>query len=78
MVVTWSKESAATCSREKINLKPCGLQMAKNKNFTLLAKLNWRFHSEPEATWVVVLKRKYCSHRRIASRDLDKLLCSQV
>ena len=55
-----------------------GLQTTKGRNSVLLAKLNWRFHTEPEANWALVLKRKYCSHRRITSRNLDKLPCSRV
>ncbi|KAL0013744.1 hypothetical protein SO802_000813 [Lithocarpus litseifolius] len=35
------------------------------RNTTLLAKLNWRFHTEEDALWVQVLKRKYCNNRRL-------------
>ena len=44
-----------------------GLQAAKGRNTALLAKLNWRFHLESDALWVPVLKKKYCTKRRIGS-----------
>ena len=40
-----------------------GLQMAKGRNTALLAKLNWRFHSEKNAPWARVLRLKYCNHQ---------------
>ena len=41
-----------------------GLQAAKGRNTALLAKLNWRFHTEKNAPWVKVLKFKYCNRDR--------------
>ncbi|KAL0006038.1 hypothetical protein SO802_013599 [Lithocarpus litseifolius] len=53
-----------------------GLQSAKGRNTALLAKLNWRFHTEDDALWVRVLKKKYCTNRNaihgpIPQADLD-------
>ena len=45
-----------------------GLQTAKGGNMALLAKLNWRFHQEGNASWAKVLKFKYC----------NRLLCSPI
>ena len=53
-----------------------GIQTARGRNATLLAKLNWRFHEENEALWAKVLRKKYCSQRRINSSNRDKLPCS--
>lgn len=44
----------------------------------LLAKLNWRMHTERDALWTQVLRSKYCSSRRINSTNPNKLPCSQV
>ena len=55
-----------------------GFQTAKDQNTALLAKLNWRLHAEQDALWTQVLKRKYCSSRRINSPNPNKLPCSQV
>ena len=44
-----------------------GLQSAKEKNIALLAKLNWRLHSEKESIWARVLSQKYGSFRRARS-----------
>lgn len=44
----------------------------------LLAKLNWRFHFENEALWSQVLRNKYCSNRRLNSRNYEKLVCSRI
>lgn len=38
-----------------------GLQLAKGRNVALLAKLNWRFHTESDSLWARVLKNKYYS-----------------
>lgn len=32
-----------------------GLQSARGRNTTLLAKLNWRYHTDKEASWAQVL-----------------------
>ena len=50
-----------------------GLQTAKGRNVALLSKLNWRFHTEGEAPYV--LKMKYCNHRWRAAANADKLPC---
>ena len=55
-----------------------GFQTAKGRNTALLAKLNWRFHSDQDALWTRVLRRKYCNPRRINSPNPNKLPCSQV
>ena len=55
-----------------------GLQAAKGRNTALLAKLNWRFHTEKDSLWAHVLKSKYCSSQRLASRNQNKLPCSQT
>lgn len=47
--VGWQK---VTRTKEEGGL---GLQEAKGRNSTLLAKLNWRLHMESEALWVQVL-----------------------
>ena len=39
-----------------------GIQVAKDRNQALLAKLNWRFRMEKDALWVKVLNSKYCSY----------------
>ena len=55
-----------------------GLQSAKGKNLALLAKLNWRYHTEKDSIWLKVLKRKYCTTRRLNSSNKEKLPCSRV
>ena len=55
-----------------------GLQSAKGRNTALLAKLNWRFHSESNALWAKVLKFKYGTRQRINSRDESKLPRSSI
>ena len=55
-----------------------GLQSAKGRNTALLAKLNWRFHTERNAPWAKVLKFKYCTRQRINSRNEAKLPMSPV
>ncbi|KAL0012167.1 hypothetical protein SO802_007275 [Lithocarpus litseifolius] len=70
--VGWSK---VTKPKEKGGL---GLQSAKRRNLALLAKLNWRLQTEGESLWAKVLKGKYCSTRRVTSRNRDKLPCSRV
>lgn len=70
--VSWSK-----ITRPKVK-GGLGLQTIKGKNITLLAKLNWRFHTKGEALWARVLKNKYCSQLRVRSRNQDKLPCSRI
>ena len=55
-----------------------GIQVAKDRNQALLAKLNWRFRMEKDALWVKVLNSKYCSYRRLNARNGDKLPCSRT
>ena len=55
-----------------------GLQEAKGRNTTLLAKLNWRLHTEEGALWAQVLKQKYCNSKRISVANSDRLPCSQI
>lgn len=55
-----------------------GLQFAKGRNLALLMKLNWRFHSKGEVLWAQVLRRKYCSRRRVHAANPHKLPCSSI
>lgn len=55
-----------------------GLQTAKGRNTALLAKFNWRFHTETKAPWAKVLRLKYCNHQRLNSRVANKLPCSRI
>ena len=50
-----------------------GLQSARGRNTALLAKLNWRFHTENDAPWANVLEYKYCTRQWINSRNEAKL-----
>ena len=58
------------------NLGGLGLQTAKGRNTTLLAKLNWRLHLEDNAPWSRVLKLKYGTRQRINSKHPARLPCS--
>ena len=55
-----------------------GLQSAKGRNMALLAKLNWRFHSEKSSMWAKVLKFKYCTQQGITSRNSARLPSSST
>ena len=55
-----------------------GLQTAKGRNTVLLAKINWRFHTEDKAPWANVLRLKYCYPRRLNSRNVGKLPSSRI
>ena len=55
-----------------------GLQTARGRNTTLLAKLNWRLHNEKDALWAKVLDAKYCINRRRNSSNDDRLPCSRI
>ena len=55
-----------------------GLQSAKGRNTSLLAKLNWRFHSEKDSLWARVLRNQYCTRRRTSLANSNKLPCSRV
>ncbi|KAK9986443.1 hypothetical protein SO802_031394, partial [Lithocarpus litseifolius] len=55
-----------------------GLQTAKGRNTALLAKLNWRFHTESKAPWAKVLKLKYCNRQRLNARNENKLPSSRI
>ena len=55
-----------------------GLQSAKGRSTTLLAKLNWRFHTKKNVPWAKVLKFKYCIRQGINSRNEAKLPISLV
>ena len=65
--VSWEK---VTTLKE---LGGLGIQSAKGRNTALLAKLNWRFHTESNAMWAKVLKLKYGTRQRINARDESKL-----
>lgn len=62
----WVKWDVVTKPKE---LGGLGLQLTKGRNTTLLAKLNWRFHTENDAPWAKVLKYKYCNRQSINSRN---------
>ncbi|KAL4625853.1 hypothetical protein ACB092_05G055100 [Castanea dentata] len=53
-----------------------GLQTAKGRNTALLAKLNWRLHTEGDALWARVLKAKYGTRQRTEARNKSSLPCS--
>ena len=67
--VNWSKVTKPK------NLGGLGLQTAKGRNTALLAKLNWRMHTEGNAPWSKVLKLKYCTRQRINSKNTARLAC---
>lgn len=54
------------------------LQSAKGRNTSLLAKLNWQFHTEKDATEFQVLRNKYCNFRRVNAINADRLPCSST
>lgn len=53
-----------------------GIQAAKPKNTTLLAKLNWRYHSEKSSLWARVLTQKYHNKRRVSRTQENPISCS--
>ncbi|KAL4595862.1 hypothetical protein ACB092_12G122900 [Castanea dentata] len=55
-----------------------GIQTAKGKNLAYLAKLNRRFHSEKDALWVQVLRKKYMTRSRVASPNESSLPISRI
>ena len=55
-----------------------GIQTTKGRNTILLAKLNWRFHGEKNASWASVLRLKYCNHQQVSLRNENKLPSSRV
>lgn len=55
-----------------------GIQTAKGGNLSYLAKFNWRFHSEKDALWVQVLRKKYMTRRRVASPNESSLPSSHI
>ena len=70
----WVEWQKVTKTKEDGGL---GLQTTKGRNIAMLAKLNWRFHTE-EAPWSQVLQSKYYNNRRVNTTNADKLPCSQV
>ena len=52
-----------------------GLQLAKERNITLLAKLNWQFHQEKDSLWTHVLAHKY-KYRKKKANLLKPRSCS--
>lgn len=71
----WVNWDAVTNPKDSGGL---GLQSAKGRNTALLAKLNWRFHSEKSSMWAKVLKFKYCTQQRITSRNSARLPSSST
>ena len=55
-----------------------GLQAARGRNTTLLAKLNWRLHNEKDALWAKVLDAKYYTSGRSNSSNANRLPCSSI
>ena len=55
-----------------------GLHTAKGRNLSLLAKLNWHFHSEKDTLWSKVLRSKYCTRQRLNAINPTKLPYSRV
>ena len=55
-----------------------GIQAVRVKNVALLAKLNWRLHSEPSSLWAKVLTQKYRSPRRVANPCIKSRTCSST
>lgn len=53
-----------------------GIQVAKAKNSALLAKLNWRLHSETSSLWARVLIQKYKNLRRRSNLSAKFRSCS--
>ncbi|XP_065616028.1 uncharacterized protein LOC136061748 [Quercus suber] len=72
--VHWVGWNKITKAKEEGGLS---IHSAKGRNLSLLAKLNWRFHTE-EALWANVLKSKYCTRRRLTARNPNKLPKSNV
>ena len=60
-LVSWSK---ITKPKKEGSL---GLQLAKEKNLALLAKLNWQFHQEKDSPWAKVLAHKYTRRGRLSA-----------
>lgn len=71
----WVKWEEVTKPKEIGGL---GIQTAKGRNMALLTKLNWRFHTEKNASWAKVLKYKYCTRQRINLRNEAKLPSSPI
>ena len=55
-----------------------GIQASKLKNTALLAKLNWRFHSEKSSLWVRVLTNKYRGQGRLPRSATAFSSCSST
>ena len=55
-----------------------GIQVAKLKNSTMLAKLNWRFKTEKASLWVRVLSHKYRGQRSRSTSLLNVTSCSPI
>ena len=66
-MISWNK---VTKPKEEGGL---GLQVAKPKNLSLLAKLNWRFNMEKDKDCVKVLHLKCSNPRRIGSNVWARL-----
>ena len=50
-----------------------GLQSAKGRNIAYLSKLNWRLHSEKDALWAQVMRKKYLNLGRISCSKENSL-----
>ena len=69
----WVEWQKVTRTKEEGGL---GLQTTGGRNTSLLAKLNWRLHTEQDMLWARVLKQKYCTGRRASAMNADRLPCS--
>lgn len=52
--------------------------ISQGKKSCTPCETNWRFHSEGEALWAQVLRRKYCSGKRVRAANPSKLPCSSI
>ena len=73
--VHWVGWHKVVKSKEEGGLR---LQAAKGRNNSLLAKLNWRFHTEKDTLWSQVLRQKYCNNRRVNASNVNRLPYSPI
>ena len=73
--VHWVGWHKVVKSKEEGGLR---LQAAKGRNNSLLAKLNWRFHTKKDTLWSQVLRQKYCNNRRVNASNVNRLPYSPI
>ncbi|GMQ02192.1 hypothetical protein CsSME_00048543 [Camellia sinensis var. sinensis] len=49
-----------------------GLRRAEDQNIALLAKLGWKFNSDPDTIWTKVLKGKYLHNHSFSNWPTNK------